>query len=93
MDMNNYGSKFEMFLQRLIKKTLYYLYHVNIYLHWLCLLLIIFIIFRLTLLCTGWIQGLNTSRIDPLWIFHVYERVSFTPGITHLIVCPHIFWN
>jgi hypothetical protein len=30
-DKDNYGSKFEMFLQRFIKKTLYYVYHVNIY--------------------------------------------------------------
>ena len=79
-----------MFLQRFIKKKTWCStgYHWNICFHWWCVLLIILIIFWLTLLCIGWIQGLNTGCTDPLWIFHVYKRVSFTLALRYLIVCP-----
>jgi hypothetical protein len=92
-DNNNNGSKFEMFLQRLIKKLdiLPVSCEYISYFLWCYLILMILINLRLTPLCMAWIQGLNISSIDPLWIFHEYQRVSFTLALRYLIVCsPYI---
>lgn len=48
---------------------------------------------RLTLLCMAWIQGLNTSCTDPLWIFYEYQKAYFNLALRYLIVCLLIFWN
>jgi len=85
-------SKFKMLLQRFVQEYLYntstmWIYVcVDIYIyHCCCLLLLILIIFRLTPSYTGWIQGINTSCIDPLWIFHIYKSLSFTLALRYLI--------